>query len=91
MDLNRERWRTEWNKTFTELKHSAVPQTEVVVFDPSRWSVVNQRQPASYAQAEELEEIVVRAKTTDVHGAVLALAWMPYSADSKGRLRPAWS
>ncbi|MEC7725292.1 MAG: hypothetical protein VYD05_07250, partial [Planctomycetota bacterium] len=34
MDLNRERWRTEWNKTFTELKHSAVPQTETVVFDP---------------------------------------------------------
>ena len=43
------------------------------------------------AQAEELEEVIVRAKTTDVHIAVLALAWMPYSADSKGRLRPAWS
>ena len=42
------------------------------------------------AQAEELEEIVVRAKTTDVHVPVLALAWMPYSPDSKGRLRPAW-
>jgi len=55
MDLNRERWRTEWNKTFTELQHSAVPQTETVVFDPSRWAVVNQRKPASYAQAEELE------------------------------------
>jgi type II secretory pathway component GspD/PulD (secretin) len=55
MDLNRERWRTEWNKTFTELKHSAVPQTETVVFDPSRWAVVNQRKPASYAQAESLE------------------------------------
>ena len=55
MDLNRERWRTEWNKTFTELKHSAVPQTETVVFDPSRWAVVNQRKPASYAQADELE------------------------------------
>lgn len=55
MDLNRERWRTEWNKTFTELKHSAVPQTDTVVFDPSRWAVVNQRKPASYAQAESLE------------------------------------
>ena len=43
------------------------------------------------AQAEELEEVIVRAKTTDVHIAALALAWMPYSADSKGRLRPAWS
>lgn len=55
MDLNRERWRTEWNKTFTELKHSAVPQTETVVFDPSRWAEVNRRKPASYAQSEELE------------------------------------
>jgi len=43
------------------------------------------------AQAEDLEEIVVRAKTTDVHVPVLALAWMPYSPDSKGRLRPAWT
>ena len=42
------------------------------------------------AQAEELEEITVRAKATDVHVPVLALAWMPYAPDSKGRLRPAW-
>jgi hypothetical protein len=43
------------------------------------------------AQGEELDEIVVRARTTDVHVPVLALAWMPYAPDSKGRLRPAWS
>ena len=43
------------------------------------------------AQAEELDEIVVRAKTTDVHVPILALAWMPYAPDSKGRLRPAWA
>jgi hypothetical protein len=43
------------------------------------------------AQAEALDEIVIRAKATDVHIPVLALAWMPYSPDSKGRLRPAWS
>ena len=43
------------------------------------------------AQAEELEEIIVRAKATDVHVPVLALAWMPYAPDSKGRLRPSWS
>ena len=55
MNLNRERWRTEWNKTFTELKHSGVPQTETVVFDPSRWAVVNERAPASYTQAGDLE------------------------------------
>jgi len=43
------------------------------------------------AQAETLEEVVVRAKTTDVHMPVIGLAWMPYAADEKGRLRPAWS
>ena len=42
------------------------------------------------AQAEKLEEIVVRAKTTDIHVPLVALAWMPYAPDSKGRLRPAW-
>jgi hypothetical protein len=26
-----------------------------------------------------------------VHVPVMALAWMPYSPDSKGRLRPAWT
>ncbi len=43
------------------------------------------------AQAEELDEIVVRAKSTDVHVPVIGLVWMPYSADDKGRLRPAWT
>ncbi len=43
------------------------------------------------AQAEELEELVVRAKATDVHVPMVALAWMPYAPDSKGRLRPAWA
>jgi hypothetical protein len=42
------------------------------------------------AQAEELDEIVVRAKTTDIHVPLVGLAWMPYQADEKGRLRPAW-
>ena len=42
------------------------------------------------AQAEELDEIVVRAKTTDIHVPVIGLAWMPYAPDSKGRMRPAW-
>jgi tetratricopeptide (TPR) repeat protein len=55
MDINRERWRTQWNKTFRELQHSTVPQTETVVFDPARWSMVSKRQPASYTQADELD------------------------------------
>ncbi|MDH3551833.1 MAG: hypothetical protein OER22_04385, partial [Gammaproteobacteria bacterium] len=42
------------------------------------------------AQTEELDEIVVRAKSTDIHVPLVGLAWMPYQADEKGRLRPAW-
>ncbi len=42
------------------------------------------------AQTEDLDEIVVRAKSTDIHVPVVGLAWMPYQADEKGRLRPAW-
>ena len=42
------------------------------------------------AQTEELSEIVVRAKSTDIHVAVTGLVWLPYTADEKGRLRPAW-
>ena len=42
------------------------------------------------AQSEELDEIAVRAKSTDIHVAVTGLAWLPYTADEKGRLRPAW-
>ena len=42
------------------------------------------------AQSETLDEVVVRAKTTDIHVDLVGLVWMPYSADEKGRLRPAW-
>ncbi|MEM9209007.1 MAG: ATP-binding protein, partial [Pseudomonadota bacterium] len=42
------------------------------------------------AQAEELKEIIVRAKTTDIHVALVALAWMPYSDNGDGRLTAAW-
>ena len=42
------------------------------------------------AQNEELDEIVVRAKSTDIHVAITGLAWLPYTPDEKNRLRPAW-
>jgi hypothetical protein len=42
------------------------------------------------AQSEELDEIVVRAKSTDIHVSLTGLVWLPYSADDQGRLRPAW-
>lgn len=42
------------------------------------------------AQAEELDEIIVRAKSTDIHVAITGLVWLPYTKGEKGRLRPAW-
>ncbi|MFQ5608676.1 MAG: ATP-binding protein [Woeseiaceae bacterium] len=42
------------------------------------------------AQGEELEEIVVRAKSTDVHVPLTGLVWMPYEKNVDGRLSPAW-
>ncbi|MCI0517135.1 MAG: hypothetical protein L0Y45_04800, partial [Woeseiaceae bacterium] len=43
------------------------------------------------AQAEELEEVLVKPKTTDIHIELVGLAWLPYSRDTTGRLTPAWS
>lgn len=42
------------------------------------------------AQSEPLDEIVVRAKSTDINVAVTGLVWLPYTKGEKGRLRPAW-
>ncbi len=42
------------------------------------------------AQGEPLEEIIVRAKTTDIHVPVFGLAWLPYTKGADGRLKPAW-
>ncbi len=42
------------------------------------------------AQSEELKEIVVRAKSTDIHVAITGLVWLPYARGEKGRLSPAW-
>ncbi len=42
------------------------------------------------AQSEELDEIVVRAKSTDIHVAITGLVWLPYTSGDNGRLSPAW-
>ncbi len=42
------------------------------------------------AQAEELDEIVVRAKSTDINVALTGLVWLPYTKGETGRLQPAW-
>jgi hypothetical protein len=61
IELNRSRWRQNWNDTFLELQHANVPQTETVVFDPARWSEVSAREPASFTAPGELESPENRA------------------------------
>ncbi|MBT8389753.1 MAG: hypothetical protein KJP13_08900, partial [Altererythrobacter sp.] len=43
------------------------------------------------AQNEELKEIVVKPRTTDVHIHFVGLGWAPHYQDKKGRLHAAWS
>ena len=42
------------------------------------------------AQSEPLDEIVVRAKNTDINVVITGLVWLPYTKGDSGRLRPAW-
>jgi hypothetical protein len=42
------------------------------------------------AQAEELTEIRVRPKATDIHVSLIGLVWMPYRDSGDGRLAAAW-
>ncbi len=42
------------------------------------------------AQAEELVEVQVKAKATDVHVPIVGLIWMPYRESGDGRLEAAW-
>ncbi|NNL19080.1 MAG: ATP-binding protein, partial [Boseongicola sp.] len=43
------------------------------------------------AQNEELKEIVIKPKTTEVHIHFVGLGWAPHYQDDKGRLHAAWS
>lgn len=42
------------------------------------------------AQAEELTEIRVRPKVTDIHVSLIGLAWLPYRDRGDGKLEKAW-
>ena len=65
-------------------------QADLQALNKQLQSEIDELDTAFDAQAEELDEIVVRAKTTDIHIPLLGLAWMPYAPDAKGRMRPAW-
>jgi hypothetical protein len=40
--------------------------------------------------AEELEEISVKPKSTDITLEIFGLAWIPFRKDGSGRLSPDW-
>jgi len=42
------------------------------------------------AQQEQLEEVIVRAKSTDVQVQLCALLWVPYTKDANGLVSKAW-
>ena len=42
------------------------------------------------AQTDELTEIPVRPKTTDIHISLIGLVWLPYVDIGRGRLKPAF-
>jgi len=52
---------------------------------------INELDTAFDAQSELLEEIILRAKTADIHVPLVGLVWMPYAPDANGRMRPAWN
>ena len=41
-------------------------------------------------EAEELEEVMLKPKSTDITLEVFGLTWMPYRKDAGGRLTPDW-
>ena len=46
---------------------------------------------ASYdPAAEQLDEVMVKAKSTDITLEAFGLAWMPYRKGADGRLSPDW-
>ena len=63
---------------------------EIAALNAALEKEITELDTAFDAQAEELHEIVVRAKSTDIHVSLTGLVWLPYSADDKGRLRPVW-
>ena len=53
-------------------------------------SEIDALETAFDAQAETLEEVLVKPATTDIHIEFVGLAWLPYRRDAAGRLAPAW-
>ena len=73
----------------------AVQTAEKVQADMAELNATMEKEVAALdtsfdAQSEPLDEIVVRAKSTDINVVVSGLVWLPYTRGEKGRLSPAW-
>ncbi len=74
----------------TATKFGTAIKTEMMALNTTLETEVADLDTAFDAQSEPLDEVVVRAKSTDIHVAVTGLVWLPYTASEKGRLSPAW-
>ena len=67
------------------------PTSELVALDKRLQSEVSALNTSFDAANEALDEIVIRAKSTNIHVPLIGLVWMPYRSDENRRLRPAWN
>ncbi len=65
-------------------------QSDLQVLDAELNQEIDALDTSFDAQAEELNEIAIRPKSTDIHVAAIGLGWLPYTKDDSGRLQPAW-
>lgn len=65
--------------------------SELVALDKRLQSEVSALNTSFDAANEALDEIVIRAKSTNIHVPLIGLVWMPYRSDENRRLRPAWN
>jgi Flp pilus assembly secretin CpaC/tetratricopeptide (TPR) repeat protein len=71
MDVLRQRWKSEWSKTFDELRASDVPQTDTIKYDMQRWAEVAMRKPLQLTSQEALDSPEERAIRAKLEGTVI--------------------
>jgi hypothetical protein len=69
---------------------AAKVKTDITALSKALEIEVRDLDTAFNAQSEALDEIVVRAKSTDIYVSITGLVWLPYAVGEKGRLSPAW-
>ena len=65
-------------------------QAEIEQLNAALEAEVAELDTAYDAQSEELTEILIKARTTDIHLPLFGLLWMPYRDSGSGKLEAAW-